>query len=584
MAARALRLSHTLPLPIEFATEGVAVIGMRGSGKSNTEARFAEVLYDAGIPFVVVDPKGDWHGIRSSADGKTAGLSVPVFGGLHGDFPLEPSMGARIADLLVDENLSAVLDISSMSKTGGLPQFLTAFCNQLMHRHRLDPQVRTVILEEAHRYIPQEVRGPTAALKEAAASLLLEGRAFGLGCWAATQRPARLHKDVLEEVGTAIIHRIGVSATNDKRTIAGWVKHYDLSTEIVDSLTSLAPGEAWVLMPEKDLVRRVQIERRHTFDSAATPTVGARARRPNTMADIDAGAIKEALDDVIERAKADDPKTMRKRIADLEHDLAKARKDQAEHPRTVEKLVEIPTAVVPMETRKHAAFARDRLAGAADAIVKALDSVDALIATFTDVDTDLPKKKAIPMRPIMQPAIPASNVDRGKVPLDDRSGAVGKSAFKLLVILAQHPDGLTRARLAALAGMSLRKSTLRNALSELRKHDLINPGSGDPVMATDVGIALAADHVVDLPTGEELREYWINKIGRLAVPGRILAVLIESWPYEMTPRETAGKVGVDPTTSTMRNAMSKLRTYGLLGRGFILNADVAEAMGLPGAL
>lgn len=84
-----LRISPDLALPIEFATEGVLVTGMRGSGKTNTAVRFVEVEYDAGIPFVLVDPKGDTHGIRSSADGKAPGLSVPVFGGLHGDFPLE---------------------------------------------------------------------------------------------------------------------------------------------------------------------------------------------------------------------------------------------------------------------------------------------------------------------------------------------------------------------------------------------------------------------------------------------------------------------------------------------------------------
>lgn len=101
-----LRLGPDLVLPVDFATEGVAVVGMRGSGKSNTEVRWVEVLHGAGVPWVAVDPKGDWWGIRSSADGKGPGLPVPVFGGLHGDFPLEERLGARIADLLVDENLS----------------------------------------------------------------------------------------------------------------------------------------------------------------------------------------------------------------------------------------------------------------------------------------------------------------------------------------------------------------------------------------------------------------------------------------------------------------------------------------------
>lgn len=186
MAPKLLALSPDLALPMDFATQGVAVIGVRGSGKSNTQARWVELLYEAGVAFVVIDPKGDWWGIQSSADGKSPGLSVPVFGGLHGNFPLEPGAGTVIADLLVQHNMSAVLDISRLSKTGGQRRFLIDFCRQLMDRHQVDPHVRCVILEEAHRYIPQQVKADQAELKEAAAAILLEGRSFGLGCWAAT--------------------------------------------------------------------------------------------------------------------------------------------------------------------------------------------------------------------------------------------------------------------------------------------------------------------------------------------------------------------------------------------------------------
>jgi hypothetical protein len=111
---------------------------MRGSGKSNTLVTWAERLYDAGIPFVAIDPKGDWWGIRSSADGKRAGLSVPVFGGLHSDFPLEERLGARIADLLVTNNVSAVLDVSRLS-ISARARFLIEFCNGLMDRHQVEP-------------------------------------------------------------------------------------------------------------------------------------------------------------------------------------------------------------------------------------------------------------------------------------------------------------------------------------------------------------------------------------------------------------------------------------------------------------
>jgi DNA helicase HerA-like ATPase len=96
-----LRVSPDLSLPLDAATETFAILGKRGAGKSNTEVVMAEEFSAAGIPFVTIDPKGDWWGIRSSADGKSPGLSVPVFGGRHGDVPLEATAGPMLADLIL---------------------------------------------------------------------------------------------------------------------------------------------------------------------------------------------------------------------------------------------------------------------------------------------------------------------------------------------------------------------------------------------------------------------------------------------------------------------------------------------------
>lgn len=550
---KTLNLAPNLKLPLEFATEGVAVIGMRGSGKSNTEARFAELLHAAEIPFVVVDPKGDWDGIRSSSDGKHEGLPIPVFGGLHGDFPLEPEMGARIADLLVDENMSAILDVSALSKTGGLPRFLTSFCKQLMYRHKLDPHVRCVILEEAHRYIPQEVRGETAVLKEAAASLLLEGRAFGLGCWAATQRPAKINKDVLEEVGTVIVHRIGVSATNDKRTIVGWTKHYDLGPEIAESITSLAAGEAWVLSPESGLVARVQMDRRTTFDSAATPKVGARIRKPTTMADIDQGAIKEALADVIEKAKEDDPKELHKRIRGLESDLRNLDRELVKAREAVEpERVEVP--VLSESVLDHLESLLSPPAGL-------LGEVQEVLCAFRsglvrpEGRTVAPKSAAapVPTRPAVRPvravASPAS--------APGSSNGVGKGHGIILSVLVTHGGSVTKARLRLLTGQA--QSTFDRYLLTLRNHDLVN--DGNPVTITDTGREAAPDGEAMPPPGDGLFAWWCahQKVG---AGHRAILVALRDAGGMATKSELRDEV--DQAQSTFDRYLLTLRNLGIV--------------------
>ncbi len=86
-----LHLAKDLSLPVDVATEALAWIGARGSGKTHGAGKLVELLVEAGVPVVVLDPVGVWYGLRLGKDGKGRGLSIPVFGGLHGDVPLEPT-------------------------------------------------------------------------------------------------------------------------------------------------------------------------------------------------------------------------------------------------------------------------------------------------------------------------------------------------------------------------------------------------------------------------------------------------------------------------------------------------------------
>lgn len=80
-----------------FATKAAAFIGIRGSGKTYGAMKVAESLYDAGKQFVAIDPVGVWWSLRLSA-AKGAGLNVTIFGGLHGDIPLNKNGGALIKE------------------------------------------------------------------------------------------------------------------------------------------------------------------------------------------------------------------------------------------------------------------------------------------------------------------------------------------------------------------------------------------------------------------------------------------------------------------------------------------------------
>jgi uncharacterized protein len=106
------------------------MLAKRGAGKTYTAAVIVEGLLTAGLQVVVADPVGVWWGLRSSADGQQEGLPIVIIGGEHGDVPLEMGAGQIIADVIVDEGLSVVLD------KGEQTRFMTEFAERLYHQNR----------------------------------------------------------------------------------------------------------------------------------------------------------------------------------------------------------------------------------------------------------------------------------------------------------------------------------------------------------------------------------------------------------------------------------------------------------------
>jgi hypothetical protein len=134
---------------------------------------------------------------------------------------------------------------------------------------------------------------------------------------------------------------------------------------------------------------------------------------------------------------------------------------------------------------------------------------------------------------------------------------------------------LSQRRLAALVGVKQKTSTMRNALSRLRGLAYVT-GSAY-ISITDEGLA-AAPAGDTLPTGPELLDHWRQKLGDGA-PRRILDALLSVFPETLEADELAERADVEPGTSTLRNAMSKLRSLGLVD-GWDLADDFVEAAGL----
>lgn len=582
---KTLRIAEDLALPLDAATETFAILGKRGSGKSNTAVVLFEEMHRAGIPCVAIDPKGDWYGLRSASDGKGPGLPVPVFGGRHGDVPLEPTAGAYLADLVVDRQLTCVVDVSELSRADVI-RFLTAFGVRLYRQAQDEPM--HLFLEECHEYLPQRVGPAEAPLVGAWQRIVKQGRFKGLGCTLISQRSAAVNKDVLNQAEALIAMR--VLAPHDRAAVKGWVEVHGDSAEVLSTLHELNDGEGWVWAPDMlGAPRRVQFRRRATYDSGATPKVGQRRREPATLADVDLVAIKEAMAESIEKAKAEDPKELRRRVAELERQL-RSSKVEAPAPEVVVERVEVPVLSEELVIRLEEAL--QPVAGVLADIQEHLRwdvTSDGETITYTrrlaDDRKDVPRARPAgddrrpvaagpPERAPQRPDTPAGRQPRrAPVPGAAADARLGDGApRRILTALAQHGP-LPPGRAAFFAEISARKSTLRNALSTLRGPGWIT-GSGE-LAITDAGLEALGDFE-ELPTGEALLTHWRAAIGE-GVPRQVFELLIEAWPDTLTNGEIAMAIGIDPGVSTLRNALSRLRSLGVV-EGNAASNDLMEAV------
>lgn len=577
-----LHVAPSFDLPLEAVTETLAILAVKRAGKSNAAVVIAEEMYDAGVPWVAIDPKGDWWGVRAGGDGNSPGLSVLVFGGLHGDVPLEPTAGRLVADLIVEQRLTCVLDVSEMSRADQR-RFLIDFADRL---YRRNTEPLHVFCEEADEYIPQRVTGETAKLVGAFETLVKRGGFRGIGITLITQRSASLNKDVLTQVGTLIAMR--TPSPQDRKAVLAWIDYHAASHEVIDQLPTLDAGEAWVFSPQwLATLTRIRFRRRRTFDSGATPKVGGKPRPPARLADVDLAAIKEAMAETIERAKADDPRELRKRIRELEQ-------HRCPEPATVE-----PERVeVPVLTDDDRLLIEEFLRRWDDAYDQATDIVNRLRDALAKAGAehgrqDVPRTRAArhsadPVerpRPAQRPDPPRRQEPRrAAVPRPTPTGGLTGPQQRVLDALAWldavgFPQP-TKLQVGFIAGYRVGKKiggTFGNILGELRSAGLIEYPSAGTARLTGDGRQLATPADIE-PTTDGLQQ---AVYGRLTEPERrVLQGIVAAYPDPISKQDAGEQAGytVGPKVGgTFGNILGRLRSLGLIdypAAGEVVACDV----------
>jgi len=366
-----LNISADLAIPQDIVTSTVIIYGGKGMGKTNLGSVIVEELANARLRWSVLDPMGVFWGLRHSADGKGPGVECVILGGPHGDIPIEPTGGATVADLVIDESANTIIDFSrkasgQMWSKGEKIRFVTEYANRLFERQgqlvggrRREPLLQ--ILDEAARYIPQMIPANSPMLAESVGAweqIAEEGRNIGLGIAFLTQRSARMNKSVSELADVMFAFR--TVGPNSVRAVVDWLGEHiekDRVRDVAGKVRELEVGQALIVSPGWLRVEKIaKIRERQTFDSSATPKPGQQRRRvTGPAAKPDLQKYRERMLETIEKAKESDPKELKKRVAELTGRIRQLEKGGAT-TKTVDKPVvdqaavdrAVKAAVVPL--------------------------------------------------------------------------------------------------------------------------------------------------------------------------------------------------------------------------------------------
>lgn len=597
-----LQISDSLRLPLDVVGEATAIIGKRNSGKTYTAKVFVEEMLRNKQHVIVVEPTDVWYGLRSPASGKGAGgYPVAVFGGSHADLPLEPGHGKYMADLLMGERLSAVLCLKLFSKTAR-HTFMADFAERLL---QIVQENVHVVLEEAHEWVPQRSSGTTARMLGACSDLTTTGRTMGIGTTLVSQRPARLHKDPYEQTDNLVVHRL--VGTNDRKAAEGWVKAQELSAEAAEMLNSLPvlkQGTAWVYAPALlGEPREIQVRALQTFDSSATPKPGQSRREPKTVADINLSSVRAAMVETIERAKADDPRELRKRIAELEHSLAREIEGATSYESTVQHL-EQQVETLQEQVRSRPALddglvaeltvALENVRHHSDTVAQAVEDH---AAAASKVETYAEKVLAALQPPEPAPANVATvmplreraKVERArsasitqavaaKVEAEGGEFRIGGPEQRVLDALAwlekMSLRPAKRIQVAMIASYHERTKALTNALGALRTNGYVDYPLPGWVELTDLG-RQTANWPAGMGTTAELQAKVFEQVK--GTRERILRQVLEHYPQSVSRGVLAHELGYHERTKAYTNGLGALRTLGLIeypAAGIVRATDV----------
>lgn len=499
-------------IPRAALSQHILLLGKTRSGKSSKMRLIVEHFLNRKKPVCILDPKGDWWGLKLSASGKRAGYPIVVFGTVdahYADVRINEHSGAVIAELAATSNLSCIVDLKGMMP-GARTRFFVDFASTFF---RCTRGQRVLAIDEVHNFAPQgKVLDPEAGkMLHWANRLITEGGGMGITMLSASQRPQKVHKDYVTSHETLIACR--VLHKLDRDAIKDWIDACgdpEMGKQVLATLAGMKRSEGWVYSPEAEVgPARMMFPLFSTYDSFA-PQKAKKRKRLKGWATINLKSIEAKIGKLAEEAKAN-PAELKREIARLKRQLS----ERPATPAASAKPVVDKAALIEAEARGYQRGQDDISIAYVARIATAQALLTRDISNKLNINVERKKFKAS-VPPISHQVGKAESPKRAGRALPVRSplpavggnGALPEGERKILTAVVQF-NGCDRDQLSTL--VALKKSSRDVYIRSLKTKGLVET-DGKRVSPTIEARPALGDDFEPLPTGAELRGYWRTRL------------------------------------------------------------------------
>lgn len=178
--------------------------------------------------------------LRASGDPLLARIALRVENLGIADWDLWAWGGRDITDVIADGADATVVDLGGFSTATQLQTVALTVLDRLWEQ-RHERMARLVVIDEAHNLAPPDAQTPLArALMERIVQIAAEGRKYGLWLLLSTQRPSKLHPNVISQCDNlALMKMSSVRDIAELGQIFGFAP-----TDMIERLPSFTQGQA----------------------------------------------------------------------------------------------------------------------------------------------------------------------------------------------------------------------------------------------------------------------------------------------------------------------------------------------------